>query len=177
LWWNAAADLITRKERIMSEETTIVLLRMPETGEGISFREVLDNCSYTVTEAFAKLFKIAEEAGYGLRVDLPKQGEQFLDEGLWKTANRLILTPPAPEPEHDKTPSWHPDCFYAGGCGCNNIRLGVKPTPEPEPNEWEAWCVTRPMLKDYPDYHTHDTAMVAWHKRMPRCKCWKGEPE
>jgi len=148
LWWNAAADLITRKERIMSEETTIVLLRMPETGEGISFREVLDNCSYTVTEAFAKLFKIAEEAGYGLRVDLPKQGEQFLDEGLWKTANRdfirvkcLVLTPPA---------------------------------PEPEPNEWEAWCVTRPMLKDYPDYHTHDTAMVAWHKRMPRCKCGKG---
>ena len=135
----------------MSEETTIVLLRMPETGEGISFRQVLDNCSYTVTEAFAKLFKIAEEAGYGLRVDFPKQGEQWWYGRTWHNANHefvhtqcLILTPPA---------------------------------PEPEPNEWEAWCITRPMLKDYPDYHTHDIAMVEWHKRMPRCKCWKGEPE
>lgn len=21
----------------------------------------------------------------------------------------------------------HVDCFYNGGCGCNNIRLGIKP--------------------------------------------------
>jgi len=27
----------------------------------------------------------------------------------------------------DIKPSSHPDCFYSGGCGCNNIRLDVKP--------------------------------------------------
>jgi len=29
-------------------------------------------------------------------------------------------------PKDNQASSPHVDCFYSGGCGCNNIRLGVK---------------------------------------------------
>ena len=96
----------------------------------------------TIPEALSMLFSLAEEEGYGLGVDYPKQGETFLYKGRWQTADfdyasvqHLILTPPA---------------------------------PEPEPNEWEAWCNEAPISGDFDNVHLHNLAIVDWLKRMPR---------
>lgn len=51
---------------------------------------------------------------YRVVIDIPiAEWRRFIGE--WDK----IMNPPDTGP--------HPDCFFHGGCGCNNIRLGVPP--------------------------------------------------